>query len=191
VGWQRLYNQGGFGDIIHCFGYKGNQQVYHLFTYTLYRLFHLNGLAWYLVFCSFHAFNGWLLFRWIGQITKDWKIIWPVIYSWLVCLLFLVHPYCAEPVVFKACIQYHISLSAILGVLILIPRYLQGKESALWMSGIIFFVSLFALEISYVTPLLVTLIHTDVSPSEQGNRLTVKNVEGYFFLLGIIGCGKC
>ena len=157
VGWQRLYNQGGFGDIINCFGYHGNQQIYHLFTYTLYKLFHLNGFAWYLVFCSFHAFNGWLLFQWIRQVTKDWKIEWLNVYSWLACLMFLLHPYAVEAVVFKACIQYHVSLAAILSLLILVPRYSQGKESALWISLGIYFLSLFALEISYVTPLVITI----------------------------------
>ncbi len=158
VGWQRLYDQGSFTDIINCFGYKGNQQVYHLFFYTIYYFFHLKGLPWYFVFCALHAFNGWLLFVWMRQVTHDWGISIPFVFILLTILVFLIHPYCVEPVAYKACVQYLISLSAILGLLILVPRYIiKGEVRYLWMSVGIYFLSLFAIEISYVTPIVLSL----------------------------------
>jgi len=158
VGWQARYDPGSFADILNCFGYKGNQQVYHLFFYTIYSLFHLHGLAWYFIFCAFHALNGWLMYQWINKIALDWKISIPKQYVLLTCILILVHPYCVEPVVFKACIHYLVSLSAILSILIIIPKYvLTGEKRFYWFSLMIFASSLFAIEIAYITPMVISV----------------------------------
>lgn len=158
VGWQQRYEQGTWSDILHCFGYPGNQQVLHVFFYSLYRLFHISGLPWYLVFCGIHAFNAWLAYTWLSKLSTAWKInIHPMLNA-MACMLFLLHPYAVEPVVWKACIHYLLSLTAILGLLHLAVQYTEsGASKWLWFSLKIFAASLLLLELSYVTPVFLSL----------------------------------
>lgn len=169
LGWQRVYNLGSFSDIFHCFGYPGNHQTLHFFFYSIYSLFHINGWAWYLIFGGLHAFNGWLFYLWILSISKRWKIQTPPWLPVLIGLIFLLHPYAVEAVVWKACLHYLLSLGAILGQLLLITRYLNdGKKQTLWLALLTYFASFFLLELSYVTPLVISLfVMIDVFASGQ------------------------
>ena len=158
LGWQRVYNLGSFGDILHCFGYPGNHQTLHFFFYSIYSIFHINGWAWYLIFGGLHALNGWLLYLWIISISKRWKIATPFWLPVLIGLIFLLHPYNVEAVVWKACLHYLLSLGAILGQLLLITQYLNnGKKQSLWLALLTYVASFFLLELSYVTPLVISL----------------------------------
>ena len=167
LGWQRVYDQGSFGDILHSFGYKGNHQALHFFFYSLYSLFHIQGWPWYIIFCSLHAFNAWLVFIWLSEVCKRWQIQAPSLLILLTCLLILVHPYNVEPVVWKVCVHYLLSLTAVLSLLILVLKYLDhGSPKGLWACIGVFTTSLFLLELSYVTPLVITayvFIHTYAS----------------------------
>ena len=159
VGWQRVFNLGNFGDIINCFGYKGNHQVLHFFFFSIYSLFHIEGLPWYLIFCGLHALNGWLLYRWILQLSGRWKIQLPAVLVAGWCVLFLIHPYNVEPVVWKACIHYLLSLAAVLGILLVFPKYIyDGDRKFLWITLLVFTLSLFLLEISFVAPALIMML---------------------------------
>jgi len=156
LGWQRVYVNGSFADIIHCFGYKGNHQVLHFFFYSIYALFHIKGLPWYIIFSSLHAFNAWLIYKWVMNINTRWNIKAPGLLIILLCMLFLIHPYNVEPVVWKVCIHYLLSCSAVMGLLLLVPKYIYGgKQKFLWLNFLIFGLSLFLLEVSYVTPVVM------------------------------------
>jgi hypothetical protein len=158
LGWQRAYDNGTFTDIIHSFGYKGNHQVLHFFFYSLYSLFHISGVPWYLVFCSLHALNAWLLFKWLTSVNTRWNVHAHQLLILFICILFLIHPYNVEPVVWKVCVHYLLSLAAVLGILLLIPGLLyEGKRKHLWWILSIFGLSLFLLEISYITPVVIAL----------------------------------
>jgi len=60
LGWQAAYEKGSWLGIFNFFGYGGHQQVLQFVNYTMYRLFGTAGLPWYLLFCIFHAANGFL-----------------------------------------------------------------------------------------------------------------------------------
>lgn len=156
LGWQRAYDNGTFADIIHCFGYNGNHQVLHFFFYSLYSLFHIQGLPWYLVFCTLHAFNAWMLNKWLTNLNSRWQLNTSGLLITLTCILFVIHPYNVEPVVWKPCVHYLLSLAAVLGLLLLVPKYLHtGKRKFLWLSLLIYALSLYLLEISYITPVVI------------------------------------
>lgn len=158
LGWQRQYDQGSFSDILTSFGYKGNHQVLHFFFYTTYCLFHIKGLPWYLLFCSIHAFNAWLLYQWLTDVSRRWQVQIPSLLLFLIAVLFVVHPYNVEPVVWKVCVHYLLSLSAILTMLIWTGAYLEhGRKALLWGTLTIYGLTLFLLELSYVTPAVITL----------------------------------
>lgn len=158
LGWQRVYDQGSFAGILNSFGYHGNHQALHFFFYSLYTIFHINGLAWYLLFSALHAFNGWLLYSWLKAINARWQINATGIIILLACMLFLIHPYNVEPVVWKVCIHYLLSLAAVLGLLLLIPGYISiGNKKSLWLILLIYAVSVLLLEVSYISPLVISL----------------------------------
>ncbi len=175
VGWQRVYNLGSFSDVWHSFGYKGNHQVLHFFFYSIYALFHIQGLPWYIIFCSLHAFNGWLLYKWLLQISVRWKIQLPELLAAGWCVLFLIHPYNVEPVVWKVCIHYLLSLCAVLGVLLVLPKYIDtGDRKAFWMVLLFYMLSLFLLEISFVTPALITILLVIEALAFSSSRLILR-----------------
>ncbi|HEY3385953.1 MAG TPA: hypothetical protein VGK46_05550 [Saprospiraceae bacterium] len=191
LGWQRAYDNGSFADIIHSFGYKGNHQVLHFFFYSFYSLFHIKGLPWYLIFCSLHAFNAWLLFKWVTEINTRWNVKAPGLLIALLCILFLIHPYNVEPVVWKVCVHYLLSLTVVFGLLLLAPKYLHGGERKfLWLSLLIFGMSLFLLEISYVTPIVIALyllIEYFTSQTSQYNIRRAALLNGGMWVLLFFG----
>jgi hypothetical protein len=177
LGWQRVYDAGSFGDILNSFGYSGNHQVLHFFFYSIYSIFHIKGLPWYIIFCTLHAFNAWLFYSWLTQINLRWKINAPGLLITLTCILFLIHPYNVEPVVWKVCIHYLLSLAAVLILLLYVPRYTeQGEHKYLWLSLLIFSLSIFLLELSYITPLVITLYLVIDAYAAQKTSHTFKRV---------------
>jgi len=191
LGWQRVYDQGSFADIIHSFGYKGNHQALHFFFYSVYSLFHINGLPWYIIFCTLHAFNGWLLFTWLTAIHKRWQVKSSGLLIMLCCILFLVHPYNVEVVVWKVCIHYLLSLMAVLTLLIFASKYIRSRDHKfLWFSLAIYGISLFLLEISYITPLVISLylaLDAFASPKTDFNLRKAFLIAGSMWGILIIG----
>jgi hypothetical protein len=158
LGWQRVYDQGSFLDFLNCFGYPGNHQTLHFFFYSFYALFHIQSIAWFLLFCGLHAFNGWLLWNFLRKINERWSIDASPLMLVLISVLFLLHPYQVEPVVWKVCMHYLLSLTCILGMLHTLMRASVHHERKWYVMAFgLFGLSLFLLELSYVTPLVVTL----------------------------------
>lgn len=156
-GWQKEYDAGTFANILDCFGYAGNHQVLHLFFYSFYRLFHIAGWPWYLLFTSLHALNAWLLFLWLRRQLPHaaghgfWL-------AGLSALLFLLHPYAVEAVVWKVCLHYLLSMSALLGILLAHDLYLEeGSRRAFWIVLGLYTASLFLLELSFITPFIIAV----------------------------------
>lgn len=152
LGWQGQYESGSFKDVFHSFGYYGHHQMLHLVFYSFYSLFNIQGVPWYLFFCTLHAVNGYLLFLLVRKISNEEKL------GILSAVLFVLHPYAIEAVVWKACVHYLMSLMAVL--LTLYFFYQQSgttnKKYTLW-AVVIYALSLFTLEISFMTPLTVSL----------------------------------
>jgi len=156
-GWQKEYEHGSFGDILTCFGYPGNHQLLHLFFYSFYKLFHISGWPWYLLFTGLHAINGWLLYMWMRK-RPTFRTGWQTALPWMSTVLFLLHPYAVEAVVWKVCLHYLLSLGAVLGILILHERYLEsGRRPDLYRVLALYGASLFLLELSFITPAVMVL----------------------------------
>ena len=157
-GWQNAYNGKNFIDIIDCFGYPGNHQLLHLVFYTFYRIFHVQGFPWYLFFAVLHGINGYILYRVIIALSKHWGAKVNFTMAAVGAGIFILHPYNVEPVVWKVCVHYLLSMMAMMGVMYFYTQYLglQLKKALIW-SGVIYLMSLFLLEISFVTPMILTL----------------------------------
>ncbi len=189
LGWQKEYAQGSFADIINCFGYNGNHQFLHLIFYSFYKLFHIQGFPWYLLFCTLHAVNGYLLYKLILHLARLWEFQIAPSLVLLGVIVFLLHPYSVEPVVWKVCVHYLISLMAILLVLILFINFLQtNNRKSLLAGGFVFLVSLFTLEISYITPLIVTWVGLITWSVKQNKKPVFQSVLKYAGTLwGLLG----
>lgn len=159
LGWQQEYDAGNWRDVLHCFGYKGMQQVTQAVMFGLYRLFGTDGTRWYLVFGLLHAFNGWLLFGLFRRILRHLSLADHTIIAAMGALLFLVSPYQTEVLIWRACVHYLLSGVLILLTLHSVLNFLSsGKRLWLWVGAAIFLVSLFTLEIVLVTPILALCI---------------------------------
>ncbi len=157
LGWQKVYDHGLWSDIINSFGYHGNHQFLHLVFYSFYKIFHIEGIPWYLFFCSLHAANAYLLYLIILKLTRQWGGNISPLMAALGAAAFLLHPYSVEPVVWKVCVHYLLSMMAIMLVFISFLSYIEsGERKMILAGGIIFFISLFTLEVSLVTPLAIT-----------------------------------
>jgi hypothetical protein len=189
LGWQKEYSQGTFKDILHCFGYNGHHQFLHLVFFSFYKVFHLAGLPWYLFFCTLHAVNGFLLYKVILAFADQWKINIPPLFALAGSVLFLVHPYNVEPVVWKVCVHYLLSLMAGLAILILFFDYLRtGSSIALSGGAMVYLISLFTLEISFVTPLVVAFAATvNMIISRDRKTIAAKSIRYCGALWGLLG----
>ncbi|MEP6646636.1 MAG: hypothetical protein ABJC12_06070 [Saprospiraceae bacterium] len=157
LGWQRAYDEGSFSDIINCFGYPGNHQFLHLIFYSFYKIFHLQGLPWYLLFCTLHAINGYVFYVFIKKLSVFWGGNISPFVAFLGVLVFLTSPYCVEAVVWKTCVHYLLSFMEIMLIFLAYIRYVEKGERKILIGGcFVFFLSLFTLELSLITPLAIS-----------------------------------
>lgn len=189
LGWQKQYENGSFRDIIHSFGYNGNHQLLHLVFYSFYKVFHISGIPWYIFFTSLHVLNAWLIYFLLSNLNVDWnlKASHPLIIG--VAGLFLINPYTIEPVVWKVCVHYLLSLMAVVSIFLLQRKYIfENEKSHLYWLLIIYFASLFLLELAFVTPLCLTayfLLMALVKPSSNSRLWRMGKVTA--FCWGILG----
>ncbi len=158
LGWQQAYDAGSWEDVLRCFGYPGLQQVTQFVMYGLYRACG-TGIGWYLFFCFLHAFNAWLLFELFRKLGRHLGIASTAGMALSGVLLFLLSPYQAEVLIWRACVHYLLSGGFMLLVLHSVVRFLDtGGRRWLLIGSILFFLSLFVLEIALVTPVIALLL---------------------------------
>lgn len=155
LGWQQEYDAGSWKDVLNCFGYKGMQQVTQAVMYGLYRMFGTDGVSWYIIFSLLHAVNAWLLSGLFRRMFVRLGITRATTISLVGALLFLLCPYQAEVLIWRACVHYLLSAGFILLCLHGVMNYLDTRKRVwLGIAALIFFISLFTLEIVLVTPIL-------------------------------------
>ncbi len=159
IGWQEAYDQGTWVDIIHCFGYKGMHQVLHLFFYAFYRLLGTNAIGWYVLFTTFHAFLGFLVYVWLRKIQETYGFRLFSGAALAGALFVLLHPHSTEVVIWKVCIHYILSGIWLTGIMILYLDFVKtGIRKRLYWLWFLYAVSLFTLEVSYIYPAVMLLM---------------------------------
>ncbi len=159
-GIERIQGQ-PFSNIIYSFGFPALNQLSVLGFYLLYTIFGLNGLPWYLIFCSLHAFNAFLSYIIFSRLFQQYKIKRAASISLIGALLFLLSPYQTEVLVWRACLNYLLVTAFILLSLFSLIRYLE-TEKRTYHFGIhgCFLLALFTFELSLVLPLLAISFYT-------------------------------
>ncbi len=189
TGWQENFETQGVAGIPRAFDYHGLHHVFLAIYYTLYRLFHIRGIPWYLLFALFHALNAALMYRLFRHLFARLEIPSGRQVALMGTLFFLVNPFQAEVLVWKTCLHYLMALFFLLTVLWEEVRYLEsGQVRHLYIAHLVFFVSLFSLELSYVTPLfslaLVLFVHSTYVAKALRQSL-VRVVAPQFVLLAL------
>jgi len=105
-GIERIQGQ-PFQNVFYSFGFPALNQISVLAFYLLYHAFGVNGLPWFIIFCSLHAANAFLSFTIFKILFHHFNIENGIKISLIGALLFLISPYQTEVLVicraFSAC----------------------------------------------------------------------------------------
>lgn len=160
TGHQMLFASGAHLGWWNSFGWHGNQPVLFGLMSEWYKLVGIQPLPWFLLFCGWHALNATL----VGLLgLRVWRSVWPAdarIGAAVVAILFLLHPYQTEVVVWKVCLHYLLSTTALLSMLLLLMRPRPVMSWPGWvLFYLLFLLALLSLELALIYPamLLVTL----------------------------------
>ncbi|MEO6037015.1 MAG: hypothetical protein ABIQ93_01295, partial [Saprospiraceae bacterium] len=159
LGGQERYETGTFNQAFHSFGWVAILPVLFTINLALFKLFGTAWLPWFLIFTTLHALNGWQLFRFVSRVLPSEKgvdVRWAALATGG---LFLLSPYAVEPIVWKGCIQYPLSL---LFLLIAMQKALDFMEQpdwrkALWIHGL-FLTGIFLTEWNIIVPGILGLL---------------------------------
>lgn len=156
IGWIQIFEQNGWSGIPHAFGDKSLHFVYQTVFFLLWKLFGLNGYAWMFLFITLHACIATLAFNIFSILFSQEQIKSAVGIAFAGSLLFLVSPYLTETLVWYACIHYLVSVLLLLSSFRLVLAYLKYKRRKYIVAFYCcYIVALFALELSFVLPILL------------------------------------
>lgn len=158
-GIERIKNQ-PFSNIFQSFGFPALNQISIFGFYSLYHLFGINGWPWYVIFCSLHALNGYLVFSFFKQLLNHFKIEKTIPIAFFGALLFLIHPYQSEVLVWRACLNYLLVTAFTLLSLRQLLAYLSTSQikHLYYLQGF-FILALFSFELSLMLPFLCIIIY--------------------------------
>lgn len=156
IGWIQIFEQNGWSGIPHAFGDKSLHFVYQTVFFLLWKTFGLNGYAWMTLFITLHACIATLACNIFTILFSREHIKGGASIAFIGSGLFLVSPYLTETLVWYACIHYLVSVLLLLSSFRLVLAYLKTKQ----LKFIVIFyccylVALFALELSFVLPVLL------------------------------------
>ncbi|MBK9014600.1 MAG: hypothetical protein IPM82_11260 [Saprospiraceae bacterium] len=149
-----------FGGVWTCFGFPAMHQVTNFFLYFFVKWFGVGGIGWYLVFTSLHVANGFMGFVLAKKIFAKNGQSRPFVPALMASLLFLLSPYQAEVVVWRVCFNFLFCTLLMLGSLLFLLKYLEGKKTVhLLVSHGLFVVALFTFELALALPLLALALY--------------------------------
>jgi hypothetical protein len=157
LGWLEAVRTQSFPDFVNRKGFSvpSYYQLTQAVTWCLYQVLGANRWAWHLLQLSLHALNATLLFTLLRGIFKDSKIGRAEMPAFIAAALFCTSPYVSEVIVWEAAYHFLQGLLLLLAQLHFMRRFLHKQE---WYIGLVavmlFGLSLFSLELFYLTPFL-------------------------------------
>lgn len=148
TGGQERYETGTWGDVLHSFGWRALIPVLFAINFSLFKVFGTAWFPWFFIFTGLHALNAGLLFRLIRRLIPVEEVggaKFQILAASFIGALFLCSPYAAEPIVWKACIQYPAALVLLLFMFHLAINHAEGRatdrqglgfQSLLFLAGI-------------------------------------------------------
>ncbi|NCI48203.1 hypothetical protein [Sediminibacterium soli] len=161
IDWRNHYQQSGLADLINGKqnSIKSFYQFTHLLMYGFTNLFGANPIAWHFLFTALFALNGFLIYRLFTTVLKDAGVDNAEGIVLIGVLFFLVSPYQAEVVVWKACLHYLTGFAMALYFALNAIADLRHPTTKRWLlSMLIFTCSVFSLEFFLLTPVLTLIL---------------------------------
>jgi hypothetical protein len=128
-------------------------QVTQFTTWVFYQVFKANPYAWHLLQVSMHTLNAYLIYRLFAKLFADAKLEQPKLLAIVPVLLYSCTPHLSEVIVWEASFHYLQGFLFILLILNWLLLFLRsGKTKYAWLSGLVFLISTYSLEVFYMTP---------------------------------------
>jgi hypothetical protein len=162
---------------------KSFYQVTQLQMYVFIKVFGTHFIPWFLITTALHALNGVVVFTFFKRLFKDFQLRHSELIAFCGVLLFLLNPNITEVTVWKG--GYHYLTGILIQFLILIwcQRYcLGGKKQLAVAAFVLFLLSLFTLEIFYVTPALTFMLILGYRWKNLIDKNAFQRALRYFFL---------
>ena len=158
TGWLDQVKNHSFREFINRthFQAKSLYQLTQFNTWVLYKLLGTSQWLWHLVFVTMHAINGCLLFLFFSKLMDHAGIKNSSTIAAMGALLFCVSPYFSEVIVWEPSFHFLQGLMLIMLILLCAQVFITTANKVYAYAGLVlYFLSLFSLEIFYITPWLV------------------------------------
>ena len=161
LGWQSDFDNNSAWAVINGDRYniKSFYHFTHILMYAMTTVYRLNGTAWFLLFSSLFALNGLLVFRLFIYLFNKLEIPHSTTIASVGILFFMLSPYQAEVMVWRASFHYLTGFAMMLGFVHLCLQYIDNQRFRYWIWAIlIFFCSIFSLEFFLFIPFVVLIL---------------------------------
>jgi hypothetical protein len=185
TGWLDQVKNHPFGQYINRtnFSARSLYQFTQLLTYIFYMLFGIHAWLWHLLFITLHAVNATLMYCLCKQLLDDTGVAISATTSFGGVLLFCVSPYMSEVIVWEPAFHFLTGLLFILLILLWVQRYIHtGAVKYAWRAGILYALSLFSLEVFYITPWLVLALILFYRFACSADKRNSQRAIFYFFI---------
>jgi hypothetical protein len=172
IGGQEFYENGTIWQALNSFGWRAILPVMFTLNYSMYHIFGTSWLPWFTLFVGLHSYNAWLFMRMIERLPQLRYHAQIKTIAVGTGLLFLLSPYNAEPVVWKATVHYLLGLTLFLSALHEVLHDVEMPESrfGLRIAGL-FTISIFLTEWAVVMPALITFFIIAITLYDRQWRL--------------------
>ncbi len=185
TGWLDQVRHHGFREFINRTNFQAKSwyQLTQFNTWAFYKIFGIHAMAWHVLFVTLHAANAWLLYVLCRGLLNDSGVKNGGAIASVGVLLFCITPYASEVIVWEPSFHFLQGLLLMLVVLVCVQRALQTSRPVYGrIALVVYLLSLFSLEIFYITPWLVLstgmFYHFDRKPGQMNLSLVLK----YFFI---------
>lgn len=161
LGWQSDFDNNGAWAVINGDRYniKSFYHFTHILMYAMTSAFRLNGMAWFLLFSSLFALNGLMVYRLFIYLFNKLEIPHSTTIASIGILFFMLSPYQAEVMVWRASFHYLTGFAMMLGFVHLALQYIDNQRLKYWIwAMVIFFCSIFSLEFFLFTPFVALIL---------------------------------
>jgi hypothetical protein len=184
-GWLDQVKNHSFSEYINRTHFEARSlyQVTQFNTWAFYKLFGINPWAWHLLFITLHVINACLLFVLACRLLADSGVRNGRSIAFGGVLLFSISPYISEVIVWEPAFHFLQGLLFLLLILVLTQRFIHtGATRYAWLAAAVYTLSLFSLEIFYITPWLVLSLALFYRYLPSFGEQVVKRVLLYFFV---------
>jgi len=184
TGWLDQIRNHSFWDYINRTNFHAQSlyQFTQFNTYIFYKLFGVNPWLWHLLFITLHTINTCLLLGLVAGLLEDVQAEGSRAIVFGGALLFTVSPYISEVIVWEPSFHFLQGLLLILLILRCTQKYIRsGHRKYAWRAGILYLLSLFSLEVFYITPFLVLTLGVYYRFNPSFDKKILGRVMLYFF----------